>query len=78
MTELEREFERFSAHIKNAMSAVMPMDFLFSSSQAAEYLGCSRDTISRYLKKGRLNKESRGVVTGIPFRQLKALKDSRG
>ena len=54
-----------------------PLDFLMTNQQAAEYLGCRPETISRYLAKGLLHKETRGFVTGIKFETLWKIKNAR-
>lgn len=42
-----------------------PSNELLSCSEAASLLGVSRQTISRYIKEGRLKKTSRGGRMGI-------------
>lgn len=52
----------------------MTPDVFVSCKEAARYLGVAQQTISNYLKQGRLTKRTAGEVTGIPLRQLTVMK----
>lgn len=54
-----------------------PKDFLFTPSQAAEYLEVSPSQISKWLIAGRLYKEQDGLVKGIRFGDLYEWKRKR-
>lgn len=46
---------------------------VYTCKEAAELLGRSQQTISRYLRQGRIKKGVRGGVAGIPESELKKL-----
>lgn len=54
-----------------------PKDFLFTPTQAAEYLGVTPAQISHWLSRGRLYKEQDGMVKGIRFGDLYEWKQKR-
>lgn len=46
---------------------------VYSCKEAAQLLGKSQQTISRYLAQGRIKKGARGGVVGIPESEIKKL-----
>jgi len=48
---------------------------LYSCKEAAQYLGKTPQTISRYIRQGRLGKAVRGGVVGVPESELKKIRN---
>lgn len=48
-------------------------DDIISCKAAAAYLGKTPQTISRYIREGRLHKVSNGVITGVRRSELRRL-----
>lgn len=68
IAELTASNNRLAAAIESQR-----MEKVYSCKEAAELLGKSPQTISRYLAQGRIKKGARGGVVGIPESELKKL-----
>jgi len=49
-------------------------EILVSCHEAARLLGKTKQTISEYIKQGKLHKVTEGISTGIRLREIKALR----
>ena len=47
---------------------------VMTNQQAAILLGCSRQTVSRIIREGKLHKVERGGMIGIIYSEIKALR----
>lgn len=63
----------------NRLAAAIEMqktERVYSCKDAAEIVGRSAQTISRYIRQGRIKKAARGGVVGIPESELLKIKSN--